>query len=153
MCLGVLAACLCGLPNWREIFCRCERSGQTMRQPSKAAIIGTVATQRWVLLGSSDSRTSRTPRESFARGARSEPPAASPTPPRPPTESVRVFRLSCQEAATGHGLLMAVMDSYNGERLSAAAQRWLGAPTLPRQISVDGPNRRSCDGVRGCWAM
>jgi len=124
MCLGVLAACLCGLPNWREIFCRCERSGQTMRQPSKAAIIGTVATQRWVLLGSSDSRTSRTPRESFARGARSEPPAASPTPPRPPTESVRVFRLSCQEAATGHGLLMAVaLNRWRGRRFAEMGAR------------------------------
>lgn len=40
-----------------------------------------------------------------------------------------------------------------GERLSAAPQHWPSVPTLPRQISVAGPNRRACDGVRGCWAM
>ena len=43
--------------------------------------------------------------------------------------------------------------AQNGERLSGAAQRWPSARALTRQISVDGPNRRWCDGVRGCWAM
>ena len=40
-----------------------------------------------------------------------------------------------------------------GERLSAAARRWSSAPPVPRQISVDGPNRRSCDGMLACGAV
>lgn len=42
---------------------------------------------------------------------------------------------------------------FNGERLSAAARRWSSAPPVPRQISVDGPNRRSCDGMLACGAV
>jgi hypothetical protein len=44
-------------------------------------------------------------------------------------------------------------DALNGERLSADAPRLASAPALPRQIGVDGPNRRPSGGVRGCWAM
>jgi hypothetical protein len=56
--------------------------------------------------------------------------------------------LVCEQQLSGHEFGGAI-----GERLSAAAPHWPNALALGRQISVDGLNRRSCGGVRGCWAM
>lgn len=68
---------------------------------------------------------------------------------RPRTSAIRSLNLGVSFPAVRSG----ARPALDGERLSAAAQRWPSASALPRQTSVDGPSRRSGDGERGCWAM